>query len=209
MYDILISIGIGLLSLAIIALIYVWIQPRVVRYIVNGKRELKKEHAGYLEMFKSLNKSYLEMADDSPLGFIFLLTAYPIMLIKFGILYLMFFLPMLSIRRLWLSTLEVIFAANEEDRENAVKDLALRGALTLIGGELIASELSELTDPVSSLESVDQLSDNFNVNMEDPIDDTFGRPSEVDGEPRVDHYVEPYTKSDGTVVRGHWKSHRG
>ena len=81
MSDTLITIGIGLSLVVILALIYVWIQPHVARYVVNGKIALKKEQDSYIEMFKSLNKSYLEMAEDSPFGFIFLLTAYPIMLI--------------------------------------------------------------------------------------------------------------------------------
>lgn len=42
-----------------------------------------------------------------------------------------------------------------------------------------------------------------------PADDTYGRPSMVDGDPRTSHYVEGYFRDDGTWVDGHWKSKGG
>jgi hypothetical protein len=42
-----------------------------------------------------------------------------------------------------------------------------------------------------------------------PPDETYGLPSEVDGDPRTAHYVEGYLRDDGTYVEGHWKSTKG
>jgi len=42
-----------------------------------------------------------------------------------------------------------------------------------------------------------------------PMDSTYGTPSVVDGDPRVDHWVDSYQREDGTVVVGHWKSKSG
>ena len=39
------------------------------------------------------------------------------------------------------------------------------------------------------------------------VDDSYGRPAAVDGDPRTEHYVEPYERN-GETVRGHWKSKR-
>lgn len=42
-----------------------------------------------------------------------------------------------------------------------------------------------------------------------PMDETYGLPSEVDGDLRTSHWVEGYQRSNGSWVDGYWKSRSG
>ena len=190
------------------------IQSRIEEYIIKTKHDLKKSQDSYFEMFKIIHNNHMNLSKENPeLEFIQFIT-YPIIVLKVVCVYFVFALPVISLMRIWVSLLEVMFSSNEKARLRAAQQLAVHSAASLIVGDFI----SELTESASSIDPIqppilepDLIVDGGSVEQHPqhpPIDDTFGLPSESDGEPRIDHYVDPNIKSDGTQVRGHWKSHR-
>jgi hypothetical protein len=66
-------------------------------------------------------------------------------------------------------------------------------------GSLIGVELSSFNEAIPELTG-----DGYG-----PLDETYGLPSEVDGDLRTAHYVEGYFREDGTYIEGHWKGEKG
>lgn len=64
-----------------------------------------------------------------------------------------------------------------------------------MGGEVVAEQVPWMPELVA---------DGYG-----PLDETYGQVSASDGDLRVDHYVEGYTREDGSTVRGHWKGRPG
>ncbi|MGC6513025.1 MAG: hypothetical protein ACON4N_00920 [Myxococcota bacterium] len=100
---------------------------------------------------------------------------------------------------------------------------ARRFAVTLasvFAGFAIAADIADAADVVDTLETLGTLDDldaghealqaaDIPTALGDPHDPTFGLPSEVDGDPRIDHWVEGYYRDDGSYVNGYWRSKRG
>ena len=81
----------------------------------------------------------------------------------------------------------------------------LDGVMDLGGGEALGDGSFEGGEMMASNEAIPEMTgDGYG-----PPDETYGLPSEVDGDLRNAHYVEGYTRADGTYVAGHWKSPKG